>query len=256
MPRSGSGFANSSELAMRWLQGMCMQLKRQFCLEKLRDWQSSVSRSHGKAIRWLALGLWASYCRRMKRIFILIAVFTLCTASPLRAQDAATEERLRKLNGYVEELLADKARQQKQISDLSREVEGLREQLSKPAGNYASQEDLRELARKLQEVDRKRMEDDQKIVRQIEELGKSPRPAIGGKPKATPPVDNAGTGGAISDKGYEYEIQSRDTLSVIVQAYRDKGIKVSMDQILKANPGLVPEKMKVGQKIFIPAPPK
>lgn len=45
-----------------------------------------------------------------------------------------------------------------------------------------------------------------------------------------------------------------DTLSTIVQAYRDNNIKVTMDQILKANPGLKPERMRVGQKIFIPAP--
>ena len=51
-----------------------------------------------------------------------------------------------------------------------------------------------------------------------------------------------------------YVVQSGDTLSVIVQAYNEKGIKVTTKQILKANPGLVPEKMKVGQKIFIPAP--
>jgi LysM repeat protein len=191
----------------------------------------------------------------MKRISILMAVLTLCTTSGLRAQDAATEERLKKLNGYVEELLADKARQQKQIAELSREIESLREQVSKPSGNYASQDDLRELARKVQEIDRKRMEDDEKIVKLIEEWGKT-APRSGGTAKPKTPSDNPGTGGATADKGYEYEIQSGDNLSVIVQAYREKGIKVSVDQILKANPGLVPEKMKVGQKIFIPAPPK
>ena len=193
----------------------------------------------------------------MKRISILVAVLTLCTACGLRAQDAATEERLKKLNGYVEELLADKARQQKQIADMSREIESLREQLSRPSGNYASQDELRELARKVQEIDRKRMEDDEKIVKQIEELGKTVfKPAGSGKTRSTPTPENTGSGGATADKGYEYEIQSGDTLSVIVLAYREKGIKVSIDQILKANPGLVPEKMKVGQKIFIPAPPK
>ncbi len=191
----------------------------------------------------------------MKRISFLIAVLTLCNASGLRAQDAATEERLRKLSGYVEELLADKARQQKQIADLAREVEGLREQLAKPTGNYASHDDLRELAKTVQEIDRKRKEDDDKIVKLIEEWGKTAnRPGSTVKQKAS--SDNPGTGGAAADKGYEYEIQSGDTLSVIVQAYREKGIKVTTDQIVKANPGLVPEKMKVGQKIFIPAPPK
>jgi LysM repeat protein len=193
----------------------------------------------------------------MKQIFALTMVFSLCAVSGLRAQDAATEERLKKLNGYVEELLADKARQQKQMAELVREVEGLREQLSKPTGNYASQDDLRELAKKIQEVDRKRMEDDEKIVKQIEELGKTlVKSGSSGRQRPTPPVENPGAGGSPAKEGYEYEIQNGDTLSVIVQAYREKGIKVSVDQILKANPGLVPEKMKVGQKIFIPAPSK
>jgi LysM repeat protein len=190
----------------------------------------------------------------MKKNFALLLIFALCAGSVLRGQDAATEERLKKLNGYVEELLADKARQQKQLAELAREVENLREQLSKPPGNFASQDELRELAKKVQEIDRKRMEDDEKIVKQIEALGKTVfNPPGGAKPRATPPADNPGTGSAAAEKGYEYEIQSGDTLSVIVQAYREKGIKVSVDQILKANPGLVPEKMKVGQKVFIPA---
>jgi LysM repeat protein len=187
---------------------------------------------------------------------VLLLTFTLCATPDLRAQDAATEERLKKLNGYVEELLADKARQQKQISELAREVESLRDQLSKPSGNYASQDDLRELAKKVQDIDRKRMEDDAKIVQQIEDLGKTVfKPAGGAKAKPTPIPENTGTGGAPRTR-MRYEIQPGDTLSVIVQAYREKGIKVSVDQILKANPGLVPEKMKVGQKIFIPAPAK
>ena len=43
-------------------------------------------------------------------------------------------------------------------------------------------------------------------------------------------------------------------LSIIVKAYRDQGIKVTADQILKANPGLDPKNLIVGKKIFIPAP--
>ena len=54
--------------------------------------------------------------------------------------------------------------------------------------------------------------------------------------------------------GYEYSIQRNDNLSIIAKAYRDQGIKVTTDQILKANPGLDPKNLKVGQKIFIPAP--
>ena len=52
----------------------------------------------------------------------------------------------------------------------------------------------------------------------------------------------------------EYVVQSGDTLDAIAQAYREKNIKVTVAQILNANPGLKPERMKVGQTIFIPAP--
>ena len=57
-------------------------------------------------------------------------------------------------------------------------------------------------------------------------------------------------------KGYDYTIQRGDTLLAIAKAYREQGIKVTTDQILKANPGLDPKSLIVGKKIFIPAPAK
>ena len=62
----------------------------------------------------------------------------------------------------------------------------------------------------------------------------------------------SGTGG--KESGYEYKVAAGDTLLIIAKAYRDQGIKVTSEQILKANPGLDPKSLKVGQKIFIPAP--
>ena len=192
----------------------------------------------------------------MKRIFFFLIALSLCGGRELRGQDAATEERLNKLNGLVQDLLEDKAHQRKQIESLSREIQSLREQVSKPTGNYATQDDLRTLARKVQEIDQKRVEDYERIVKKIEKLGEtlaSPPPGKKTKPKPEP-VDNPGAGGATPEKGFEHTVASGDTLSTIAQAYKEKGIKVTVDQILKVNPGLVPEKMKVGQKIFIPAP--
>ncbi|MCD6340109.1 MAG: LysM peptidoglycan-binding domain-containing protein [Verrucomicrobia bacterium] len=55
-------------------------------------------------------------------------------------------------------------------------------------------------------------------------------------------------------KGYEYTVKPGDTLSAIVQAYRREKINVTIDAVLKANPGLDPRRLLPGQKIFIPDP--
>jgi len=202
-----------------------------------------------------------SYCRRMKRISFLLLIAALCCASPTLAQDAATDEKLNKLSGHVEDLLAAKAEQDKRIAALVKEVESLREQAGKPTGDYATREDLRKLAEKfaekLQEIDDKRVADSKRIADAIEKLAKAP--AGGGlkTPKApkTPVEDSGKSSGAAGggpEKGFEYVIVSGDSLSIIAQKCREQGVKVTTEQIQKANPGLKERNLQVGQKIFIP----
>jgi LysM repeat protein len=191
----------------------------------------------------------------MKRISFFLTAALLVAPALLPAQDAAVEERLNKLTAHIQDLVDAKDAQNKRIEDLAKQLRELQDQQSKPNASYASQEDLKQLAVKLQEIDRKRQEDNDLIVKKIEGLGKSlsssTRPAITPRPAASP-ADGAAT--TLPDKGFEYVVQSGDTLSVIVKAYAEKNIKVTVDQILKANPGLKPEKLRVGQKVFIPAP--
>ncbi len=59
---------------------------------------------------------------------------------------------------------------------------------------------------------------------------------------------------ATPQKGYEYKVQAGDTIAAIAKAYRAQGVKVTTDDILKANPKVDPTKLYVGQKIFIPDP--
>lgn len=191
----------------------------------------------------------------MKRISFFLAVTLLAAPELLRAQDAAVEEHLNKLTAQIQDLVDAKDAQNKRIEELAKELRALQDQQGKPNTSYASQEDLKQLADKLQEIDRKRQEDNDLILKRIEGLGKtlgsSARPAVAPRP-ATPPADAATS--TPSDKGYEYVIQSGDTLSVIVKAYAEKNIKVTVDQIVAANPGLNPKRLRVGQKVFIPAP--
>jgi nucleoid-associated protein YgaU len=190
----------------------------------------------------------------MKRIFLLLTIFSLAAAFPLRAQDTALiEERVKQLKALVDDLTEDKANQKRQIDALVKEVQSLREQLqSQPKGNYASQEDLRELARKIQEVDEKRKADGEHIAKLIENLGKTPASGRTKPPKASA-AEGSTSHASLPAQAIEHTIASGDTLSTIAAAYnKEKGLKLTADLILKVNDGLDPKKLKVGQVILIP----
>jgi LysM repeat protein len=208
----------------------------------------------------------------MKRIFFAAIALALCAPFTAKSQDAATEERLKQLTGKIEDLIAGQESQRKQIASLAREIEGLRDQQNKPNTSYASQEDLKRLGKTIEAVDQKRIDDYEKIGATLEKIKKTLETPI--KPAKTTPNqtsdrsadhgsserDRTGTGGSRTsehaEKGFDYTVQSGDTLSAIIAAYKEKGIKVTEKQIMGANPNLVPEKMKVGQKLWIPAPEK
>jgi len=183
-------------------------------------------------------------------IFLAVPLFA-------RAQDAATEEQLNKLRADVSALQASNVELQKRLSDVLKELQEVRELATKPTGNYASPDDVKELANKIREVDRKRVEDVDLITEQIKKLGKAitsaPTPGRG-TIKETKDNKKTSEAPATPENGYEYVIKSGDTLSAIVAEYNKQGVKVTTDQVLKANPGLKAESLKVNQKVFIPAP--
>jgi vacuolar-type H+-ATPase subunit I/STV1 len=191
----------------------------------------------------------------MKRFFLFLTVMTLGATLNGSAQDvAALEERVKQLNGYVQDLLEDKTHQKKQIEALAKEIQALREQQqTQPKTSYASQEDLRALAKQVQDIEDKRKTDREVILKEIENLGK----ASAGKPR--PPKNNSGnsTPGDLPDKAIEHTIAAGDTLSTIAAAYsKEKGVKITTEQIRKANPGIKDDKLAPGKKILVPVPEK
>jgi LysM repeat protein len=192
----------------------------------------------------------------MKRIFLLLIPLALCFNPAGRAQDAATQERLDKLSGRIEDLTAAQDALRKQVSELSRELESLREQSSKPNTSYARQEEIHRLAEDIKAVDRKRMDDADKIHSELVNLRKvlETPPPPPKRPSVTTPKETPATGNSSTpEKGYEYVVKSGDTLAGIAAACKEKNVKVTVSQILKANPGLKAERLLKGQKIFIPA---
>ena len=194
----------------------------------------------------------------MKKISsLLIVLFGI----PLfgMAQDAATEEQLNKLRSEVSTLQESNVALKKRLEDVSKELQEVREQATKPSGNYADATDVKKLAEAVKEVDRKREADKEVILGEIKTLGTSLKSGTTRPPKKS--GDGSGSTGdkektPPADGGYEYTIQSGDNLSTIVAGCRKQGVKVTLDQVLKANPNLKPESLKVGQKITIPAPPQ
>ena len=185
--------------------------------------------------------------------------FTLSLAA---AQDAGTQQQIDKLSGQIQDLLAAQEQQAKRLDALAKDLSELRDKVNTPQVNdSASRSDLKELAAKVQEIDRKRQEDRELILKEIDKLAKVAAAApVAIKPrtsaKAAPTEDSVPTppAPATPQKGYEYVVQKGDTLGTIAKAYREQGVKVTSSQILKANPGLDANKVYVGRKIFIPDP--
>jgi len=195
----------------------------------------------------------------MKRIFFVWVTLGLCSAPLMRAQDAATQQRLDELSGRIESLIAGQDALTKQINELRRELSAVHEMASKPTGNWASPEDLKRVANAIEAVDRKRIADSELVQKQLEKIRQTldkplpaPKRATVGSPKDNSVPDKAAT----TREGVEHVIKPGETLSAIVQACRDQKIKVTQKQILDANPGLKQDLLIPGKKIFIPAVPQ
>jgi len=201
----------------------------------------------------------------MKRLLVwglAVVAASLWPGARLAAQDATAadaaavaekqylEERYQRLQTAVEDLQATQARLQKRIGGLAGELHALREEHARAATRAVTHDDLKKLWDRIQELDRKREEDKKLILEEIRRLAAVPVPEP--PPKRQPTLEPLGGSEAL--KGYEYVIQQDDTLSAIVLAYKKKGVKVTLDQVLKANPNLKPKQLHVGQKVFIPDP--
>jgi LysM repeat protein len=190
---------------------------------------------------------------------LLVFVFAL-TASLGRAQDAATQQQLDKLSGQIQDLTDAQVQQGKRLDTLEKEINDLSDKLNQPAvNNSASVDDLKKLAEQVQEIDQKRQDDRDLILKQLKELlgkisaGTGHHAAASEAPAPTDnnPVASASPG---PQSGHPYIIVAGDTLAAIAKAYREKGVKVTAKDIEAANPGLSPDKLYVGKKIFIPDP--
>jgi len=193
----------------------------------------------------------------MKRILFFLVTALMAAPVIAPAQDAAMEERFNQLSAQIDVLKEAKELQNKKIEALEKQVSDLQAQLSKPSGDYATSDQLKKVADAVTEVDKKRKADSENVTDQLEKIRKAivgGGSSGGGRHAAAPTSDTPKPVFDPSTPHMEHKVESGETLSAIVTAYRNKGVKITLSQVLAANPGLKPENMKVGQTIIIPAP--
>jgi dynactin complex subunit len=218
----------------------------------------------------------------MKKLLRFLPLIALVAATSLPAQDTAVSnaraiadrqdaaERYNRLNAQVEDLLTANADLQRKIGALENELRKTRAELlgeiskierkaDENTGKFVTQDQLKKLVDAVNDLDKKRVEDDKKILEQVRNAVKglsaassSPSPA----PSKT--VVDAAPSGPL--KGFEHVVQSGETLSSIIEAFnealKEKGVKqrITLDSVLKANPKLNPTRMAIGTKVFLPDP--
>jgi uncharacterized coiled-coil protein SlyX len=203
----------------------------------------------------------------MKRIFfwlcVILGLALAISGSVAQDQAAAAaaiaarqdaDDRYQRLSASVQELQAANAGLQKKLSALIEELQKVREEAARNGVNYATREDVNRLAEKLREVDQKREADNRRILDALEKLAKTPIPAVPGANGENEPSGKQKSEQRQTEKGYWHEIKREDKLSMIVQEYRKKGVKVTLQQVKDANPDVNPNRLLVGHKIWIPDP--
>lgn len=174
------------------------------------------------------------------------------------AQRQEAEERYKRLSATVEDLVSANQTLQTRLGALREQVNSLREEVSRAndkSKDAATQESLKQLAKAIEEVDRKRLADNEKVVAALTRLERliSERSASPGRPNTVTPPANSNPSPNKTEKGYEYTIRQNDNPHVIAGALKQQGMKITAQQIIEANPGVNWTKLRIGQKIFIPA---
>jgi LysM repeat protein len=183
--------------------------------------------------------------------------------TPSAASLPEIAENYKILKGQLEDLRDANTALKRQIDDMQAKIDALTAQVGKPAGNFASQDDVKALKDAIEAVDKKRMADNDEVLKELKQIaklsGKSGGTTIA-TPRATPATPPAepvaDTAKQPDGPGFLYEVKSNDTPNRIAKKlFDEKGIKITGAEIMAANPKVKdPTKLFIGQKLFIPAP--
>lgn len=208
-------------------------------------------------------------------------------ADPARAAAEAADrqeaqERALRLKAIIEDVVAAQSAQQKRMLALIEDMKVLRDDTAEAVGKCATTADFKKLDEKIAALEKARTADRELILGEISKLAKTlaatpapaapPQvPAISDRTiaerrpvgvsttmvKPKPPEVKATEPAPKLEKGVEHVVNKGEFFSTILAAYNTEFKKlgkkqVTQKQVLAANPGLNPNNIRIGQKVFIP----
>ena len=206
------------------------------------------------------------------RVSALILTLFLAWIPPISLFGQALSvdaEEFKRMAGELADLRDANLAQQRRITALQREVESLRsavrdsqEKTISRLGEFATREDLKKIVDQIKEVDQRREADRKLILQEFENLGKAlTQPAPRAAARRNDPEPRSEPEKPIEGTFIEYVVQPNESLSEIRVKYNSELQKqgrppVSIQDIVRANPRLNPDRIFVGQKINLPVPEK
>jgi uncharacterized coiled-coil protein SlyX len=211
-------------------------------------------------------------------ILSLRAEITPEDISQLQTRFQQAEESEERLRARIQKL-------ESTIAELRSQLGEVRSVAASAGKDAVTQEQLKKVVDQLRDLDRRRQDDNEKVVQQIKRLADlptAPPPSFddpkprGRKPSGEPSVGAGGNGGGAKADSksdlksepkadvpkptlptdyefYEHVVRDNQSVSQIINEYnKGYGLKVRLKHVLEANPKLRPERLITGQKIRIP----
>ena len=177
------------------------------------------------------------------------------------AEQQGVEERFKQLAADIvalrdsNQLLLDK------LSALKEDVQQIRTEQARLAASAIGRDDLKPLAQRIEEVDKKRVEDKETISEEIKKFAAHLEMLVtNAAESASRPPARPGVAPAADTNNFTHTVLAGETLDAIVNAYnaefKKKGMKtITRQQAMDANPGVDWKHLKIRQVINIPRPP-
>ena len=210
-----------------------------------------------------------------RSLFVAVLTAWFCVAIPAQGLQVDVEE-FKRLQGEVADLRDANVAYQKRISELTRRIEKLQEDVREAhdrstmkMGDLVTREELKKVIDRIAEVDEKREADRKIILEQFDKLEKALTSGASGSRSVNRgntrererETEKEPKPEIIEGKFLEYIVQKDESFSVILDRYnrqlKEEGLPtIRRADVEKVNPNLNPNRIFTGQMIRLPVPDK